>query len=252
MKCYLKTVPLLPSGVNMLAYQQVADSVALPAAPLEFTAQDDSLYQHKADWLQTHANEKVQVAVNGKAIVKAFDDGKEAIAYALLFQVKQPVPGKGSVFKGIDAGHTFITLIKYNRDSSTVSRTFGFYPQKDNILSGTPLCPTTASVFKNDEGHNWDTLLGRFVSRLQFKKVLKLIGRFEATEYKLSKNNCADFALQAAALAGIYIDDTKAKWPLGYGNNPATIGQSILQGKVRADSLANGNTLFSYSTVTSN
>ena len=253
MKCYLKTIPVVPPGTGALNYQSMADTSDLPVDPLNFTTVDDSLYTAKMDWLEHHPNQKHQKAVNGDAITKAFNDGKEAIAYAMLFQVQQPVPGKNKVFKGIDAGHTFITLIKYNRDSGTVCRSFGFYPQKDNIFSGTPLCPTTASVFKNDEGHNWDILLGRFVSRAQFKKVLKLISKFEATEYKLSKNNCADFALQAAAIAGIYIGDTKAKWPLGYGNNPGKIGQSILQGNVNtANQATNTTPLYTYNTILSN
>lgn len=252
MKCYLKTVPVVAPGTATLSYQAITDSVTGPILPLDFTSTDDSLYIAKATWLEEHANEKKEKAVNGEAIIKAFDDGKEAIAYALLLQVKQPVPGKNKVFKGINAGHTFISLIKYNRDSSTVCRSFGFYPQKDNILSGTPLSPTTASVFKNDEGHNWDALVGRFVSRTQFKRVLKLITKFEATEYKLSKNNCADFALQAAAIAGIYISNTKAAWPLGYGNNPGMVGQSILQGKVNATTNVGAGYMYTYNTVLTN
>ncbi len=160
-----------------------------------------------------------------------FDDGKKAVAYAMLFHVKQPVSGKRTIFVLGNTGHTFITLIKYNADSTYSSFSFGFYPKKRNPLSGTPIEPTAASVFKDDTNHQWDEVLGKFISKRRFDKIMLLVKQYDHLEYHLSNNNCTDFGLKAVELAGINIDGTTGKWPLGHGNNPAITGQSILEGK---------------------
>jgi hypothetical protein len=67
-------------------------------------------------------------------LLAAFADGKEASYYAILAEVKQPVPGKRKAFTHINnVGHMFIKLIKYNKDKSTVCRSFGFYPRKSTL-----------------------------------------------------------------------------------------------------------------------
>jgi tetratricopeptide (TPR) repeat protein len=168
-----------------------------------------------------------------KDITQPFYDHKKALAYGLLIHTKQPVSGKRKSFTGINnVGHMFITLIKFNRDSGYVSRTFGFYPEKDNLLSATPLIPTATSVFKDDELHDWDEMVGKFISRHRFRKILRMVKQYSRSKYNLNKNNCTDFGLCVAAIAGIKIDDTRGSWPLGSGNNPASAGQSILEGKV--------------------
>lgn len=227
MKCYLKTLPVV--------LQSVADSSSKENEILSLNLKDDSVFNQKAQWLENHVNESRSKAIGSQKITEAFNDGKTAIAYALLFHVKQPVPGKRKVFRWINTGHTFITLIKYNDDSTCITRSFGFYPKKDNILSATPLLPTTSSTFKDDGGHNWDELVGKFISRHKFKRILKLVGQFSETDYQLSDNNCTDFAISAATIAGIYISNTRAKWPLGKGNNPGSTGQSIIADKISTD-----------------
>jgi len=239
MKCYLKTLPVVSqNAVNVTHLDDLEISTFDSSADrniLNLNLKDDSVFNQKAEWLEKHANEKRSDALESPKIAEAFNDGKTAIAYALLFHVKQPVPGKQKVFHWINTGHTFITLIKYNDDSTSVTRSFGFYPKKDNILSATPLLPSTSATFKDDAGHNWDELIGKFISRHKFKRILKLVSQFSETDYQLSTNNCTDFAVSAATIAGIYISNTKAKWPLGKGNNPGSTGQSILANKVSTD-----------------
>jgi hypothetical protein len=183
--------------------------------------------------------------VNNADITGSFNDGKNAVAYAMIIQVKQPVPGKRKAFTHLNnVGHMFITLIKYNADSTAVSRSFGFYPDKENLFSATPLVPVSPSVFKDDELHDWDEFIGKFISAKRFEKVIRLVRHFENRTYHLSNNNCTDFGLYAADVAGITINGTHGKWPLGHGNNPANAGQSILEGKfVNADT-GNGEGLF--------
>jgi hypothetical protein len=239
MKCYLKTLPVVLQkaidGIQFDEPQILRDDSSANRKVLDLTLKDGTIFSQKAQWLEKHINEKKSDATGSKKITEAFNDGKTAIAYALLFHVKQPVSGKQKVFHWINTGHAFITLIKYNEDSTCVTRSFGFYPKKDNILSATPLLPSTSSTFKDDGGHNWDELVGKFISRHKFKRILKLVSQFSETDYQLSSNNCTDFAVSAATIAGIYIGNTKAKWPLGSGNNPGSTGQSIITNNILTD-----------------
>ncbi|MDE1190913.1 MAG: hypothetical protein PW786_02050 [Arachidicoccus sp.] len=180
--------------------------------------------------------------VNASDILQPFEDGKVSRAYGIIVHVKQPVRGKRKkirLFHG-DVGHTFISLIKYNADGSNVIRTFGFYPRKSFPLVATPLIPGTAADFKNDAAHDWDEAVGKFISKEQFDLIIDLTKKFTKERYHLSKNNCTDFGLNIASIAGIYIKNTKGKWLLGSGNDPADMGQSI-----REDAVAsNGGNLF--------
>jgi hypothetical protein len=72
--------------------------------------------------------------------------------------------------------------------------------------------------------------LGKFISKHRFNKILALTRQYRNVSYHLSKNNCTDFGLKAAALAGLDVWGTQGSWPLGHGNNPGVTGQSLLQG----------------------
>lgn len=171
--------------------------------------------------------------IAGPAIWGAFDDGKPAQSYALLVEVKQPIPGKRKSFSRINnVGHTFVTLIKYNTDNSYVSRSFGFYPQKATIFSGTPIHPGSPSVFKNDTLHDWDEVVGKFISARKFQRIMEIVKRYNLSMYNLNRNNCTSFGLNVALAGGILIRDTQGTWPLGKGDNPGNAGQSILEGKI--------------------
>jgi len=172
--------------------------------------------------------------VTASEILNPFDDGKKAAAYALLIHVRQPVSGKRKVYVLNNVGHTFITLIKYNSDSTIVSRSFGFYPKKNFPLAATPLFPSSPSTFKNDSLHSWDEISGTFISKKRFNRMLAIVKKFDQKKYQLSHNNCTDFGIEIAAEAGIIVANTQGKWPLGKGNNPACMGQSMLEGKITA------------------
>jgi hypothetical protein len=172
--------------------------------------------------------------IEGSQIINPFDDGKKAVAYALMVHVRQPVSGKRKVYVLNNVGHTFITLIKYNADSTNVSRSFGFYPKKGFPLAATPLFPSSPSTFKDDARHSWDEVSGTFISRKSFNRILTIVKKYDHKKYQLSHTNCTDFGLELAAEAGITITDTQGKWPLGKGNNPACMGQSMLEGKITA------------------
>lgn len=251
MKCYFKTLTVEEAGGDI----HLTDTVTLgnyntqnsdPSLALVTTRADTSVADLLA--INTRDEQILTVDTNGYDnnskeiksvseqlcdITDPFNDGKKASAYALLIHIQQPLSGKQKIFTKLSkVGHTFITLIKYNTDSTSVSRSFGFYPKKDHFLSATPLFPSSASVFKNDEKHSWDETVGRFISERKFKKLLQVIREYDQKRYNLNKNNCTDFGLNLAGTAGIKIMDTAGSWPLGRGNNPAKTGQSILEGKV--------------------
>ena len=251
MKCFLK------SQVNYQPINSIVPDTLLPADTTMpnvdyLSAKDDSVVNNQAIITNSQPVEKASKNIGFERICSAFNDGKMAVAYAMLFHVKQPVPGKRKIFHWVNTGHTFITLIKYNSDSTFVSASFGFYPQKDQLLSATPLDPSTSSTFKDDANHKWDEVLGKFISRRRFDKILSLTRDYAGMEYHLNNNNCTDFGINAATIAGIKITETSGKWPLGSGNNPAVTGQSILLGKFSNIGQGNFNGLFMDSTVTIN
>lgn len=175
-------------------------------------------------------------------ICAAFRDGKEATAFALLVHVQQPSPGRRRIFVRLgNVGHTFITLIKYNKDNSIVCRSFGFYPRKTHRLSATPVAPSAPGMVKDDGRHDWNEIAGKFITVRQFHRIIKVLRSYGNTLYNLNDNNCTDFGLSIAQIGGIDIRNTRGRWPLGGGNNPACAGQSILEGTVAMD---DGSALF--------
>ncbi len=162
----------------------------------------------------------------------SFQDGKAAAAYAIILHVKQPISGKRKAFCHINnVGHSFITLVKLNDDNSSVSRSFGFYPAKKTFLSATPVHPGDQSVIKDDALHPWDESIVKFISEKKFSRLLANLEKFSRARYNLNRNNCTDFGLSEALIAGIEIKETSGEWPLGKGNNPANAGQSLLEKK---------------------
>ncbi len=225
------TLPVVP-GEDSLYVKDTTGDVALYDNMLELTADDHVVVDRDTIMIDV-SSDKGSRALLTADIIDAFDDGKKALAYGLLLHIKQPVTGKRKTFSGINTvGHMFITLTKFNTDSGYVSRTFGFYPDKDYLLSATPLLPVSTSVFKDDETHDWDEMVAKFISKRRFNRILRMVKRYSRRKYNLNKNNCTDFGLVVAAIAGIKIEDTRGTWPLGGGNNPADAGQSVREGKI--------------------
>jgi len=228
MKCFFKTLK--------------PDSLTTDDLPV--TEKDEQLLESQIQEIGLDARKTKCKLVHAGDIVSVFNDGKQALAYAMVFHVKQPVRGKKKVFKLIYAGHTFITLVKYNTDSTYASISFGFGPRKSNVLEATPIIPSAHSSFFNDAGYIADEVIGKFISRRRFEKILRLTEQYEGVTYHLSTNNCTDFGLKAANIAGLEVSETNGKWPLGKGNNPGITGESILLGKFTDKDTNNQNHLF--------
>lgn len=258
MKCYFKTdlptddiykegnfIKKENNDSTTLSPQKIVDTLTNAKGVLAIN-DADSLLLRTDSGLYNHNGKNIKSKqIKEHDIVSPFDDGKTAVRYAMLIHIQQPVSGKPKIFVKINqVGHTFITLIKYNADSTYVARTFGFYPQKDHLLSATPIFPSTTSEFKNDSLHDWDEVIGKFISKHRFQKILELVKQYDHTKYDLNKNNCTDFGLNVAAISGIKILNTYGTWPLGRGNNPGVAGQSVVQGRVINSDTGNKNDLF--------
>jgi hypothetical protein len=87
-------------------------------------------------------------------------------------------------------------------------------------------------VIKDDSGHDWDEIAGKFISPRRFRKIIETLQSYDNKAYDLNRNNCTDFGLAMARLGGITIGDTRGHWPLGRGSNPGSAGQSLLEGKI--------------------
>ncbi|OOQ56413.1 hypothetical protein [Mucilaginibacter pedocola] len=241
MKCFFKSMQYdkksLPADTLANGYNAQADTLDIDEPDeryLDFNDKDDTLLNdNPALLVSPTAKEPRSPKVSYTQIADAFNDGKKAAAYAMLIHVKQPVSGKNKVYHFTNSGHTFITLIKYNSDSTYVSLSFGFYPNKQHPFAGTPLFPSSHSTFRDDGQHKWDEVAGKFISKRRFQRILALTKNYNGIKYHLSKNNCTDFSLNAALLAGLSIDETTGSWPLGHGNNPGITGQSMLHGKIK-------------------
>jgi len=243
MKCYFKTSQpaddIYRKGYFIRQNPAGSDSVKIindsltAAGLLSINGRDSLLLKTDTGAYNHNGREIVSRPITDTGITNPFEDGKTAVKYALLVHIQQPKSGKPKIFIKLNkVGHTFVTLIKYNSDSTYVARTFGFYPDKESFLSATPLFPSADPLFKNDEKHDWDEVVGKFISKRRFQKILLLVKQYNSRPYNLNNNNCTDFGLDAATIGGINILDTYGKWPLGRGNNPATAGMSVLKGKV--------------------
>lgn len=207
-------------------YQNKINEYIINDEILELMVQDEI---NQKELERTEEIESERIAP--ETIVEAFLDQKEASHYALALLIKQPIPGQKNTNTGLgEVGHSFITLIKYNKDQSAVSKTFGFYPEEGQLIPVNPVMPKANSVIKDDAYHTWDQLLGKFVTKEQFEKILEYIDHNISNQYHLSDYNCSDFALILAQIGNIKIENTIGKWPLGKGDNPGYIGQSILSG----------------------
>lgn len=257
MRCFYKTSPQYEehtlSGKKRRRAAPVAEDTTLFEQQKFYTFETDSAAVISSDSAKLIAdtfsdriilnndttlidNSKIKVPsypIAADDIIAPFFDGKPAIAYGLIAHVKQPITGQRNPFtRLVHVGHMFITLIKFNADSSCVVQTFGFYPRKDNLFAATPFHPGANSFFKNDSLHDWDEIVGRFISAKRFEKILQIIKQYDNKRYHLNKNNCTDFGLTVTKEAGISIQKTWSTWPLGRGNNPANAGQSILECKL--------------------
>jgi hypothetical protein len=177
---------------------------------------------------------------------RSFQRNKKSIDKMFFtMYVDQPKAGSRNTKNiGTIVGHTFMSLQVLNKDGSMVSQVFGFYPEGSG---GNPFVTTSeSSTFKDNRNHDYDESVSIEINASQFESILKTAEKFESQQYDLCTRNCSSFALAAAQISGIEISETYGYWALGTegGNNPASVGQSILEGKVKNKATGNKDGLF--------
>ncbi|TWR27515.1 hypothetical protein FPZ43_13655 [Mucilaginibacter pallidiroseus] len=211
----------------------------------DLSAADEQLADSLLSLSSKHLHRK-SAPINYSTVAQVFEDGKTANGYAIIVHIRQPVPGKAKVHKLANSGHSFITLMKFNSDTTTTTLSFSYYPKHQHPFAGTPLFPMSHGTLKNDAGYDTDELVAKAIDKIAFDSLLALTQRYSQSRYNLNKHNCTDFTLDAAKIAGINIIETKGSWPLGKGNNPGITGQSILQGKLYNTATGSTDGLFIY------
>jgi RHS repeat-associated protein len=175
-------------------------------------------------------------------IKAAFNDGKKAAAYFYSAFVLQAVKGCRGCKAEFDmnnlVGHGFIRLTKWNEDGTSVSVTFGYYPDKGWGNAVEP--QANSSTFKNDYGHPWEIGVTKLITEGEFKNILNTAADYESSAYNLIYRNCTSFVQATANGAGINIDHSVGTIPIYDPSilnpmhlkwypaiNPASMGQSL-------------------------
>lgn len=233
---------LYPLAMRLFLHSLTSKRSGKRGRPGEAGNRDAEFFFNEADDLQPDQEQALRLKdmpqilrlsprANLTEMIRQLADSTGAVRYAIIIQVKQPEYGKRRIFKGLgNVGHSFITLIRYNQDNSVTSFSFGLYPKKNYPLAGSPFFPVTPPVFRDDRSHDWDEMVGKFISRRRFTAICRAVSSFEHRRYNLNNNNCTGFALAIGNLSGISFTGTQGRWPFGSGDNPACLGQSILAG----------------------
>jgi len=180
-------------------------------------------------------------------IIAAFNDGKKARSYQYTAFVKEPVSGcrwcKFSTDRSNLVGHGFISLTKINEDYTSVTQTFGYYP--DGAGGDGVLPQALGSTFKDNTGHLYDYGITKGINEEEFKNILSIAAAFEAAPYNIISFNCTTFVQMTANAAAIKINNAvggiptfNLNYPFGgilvwhNGLNPASMGESLREHNV--------------------
>ncbi len=187
-----------------------------------------SHYNFSENKVVSHVELEGLEAIDANKVRQVFDNGKKGQSYRITIHVDQP--GKGGdrdtyeVNKGVDSGHSFITLTRKNTDGSINSKTFGFYPYPQSV---SPVASEADGKIKDNFGHEKEVVQSWAISEKKFNNALNFVESDKNTKYDLNTNNCTDFVINTAAAAGINLPKTKGTWPNGGGSNPGDLGQDV-------------------------
>lgn len=152
----------------------------------------------------------------------------EGLEKYLVVYVQQPVPGSSTTWvrqgMGANTGHSFIGLKDTTAQTEIKA---GFYP-KGTV---TPLNPATTGIVKDDASHPWNVKQEYKITDDQYSAVQQSISTDKADtnlKYDLNTNNCTDWVMDTAGLAGVTLPDATGVWPGGGGESPGPLGQELL------------------------
>jgi len=151
-----------------------------------------------------------------KQYLKCFNTNQPA---TLTVYTRQPTPGTSdtwSINGGV--GHAFVSI-----SQNGITRVFGFYPtSKTAIISDSP------GVFGDNSQTTYTVSISKQIFGGDLYSLLQYTYAKANASYKLPLYNCTDFAIGAAAAAGLNLPDTWGQWGgISGGSNPGNLGQDI-------------------------
>ncbi len=152
----------------------------------------------------------------------------EGLEKILVVYVQQPVPGTSKTYqqKGLDTitGHAFIGLKDTTAHTETKA---GFYPKSGVIPE---ISTTTTGEVRDDSNHSWNVKQEYKITDDQYNAVQQSISNDKGDtnlQYDLDTNNCTDWVMDTAAIAGVTLPDATGTWPGGGGESPGPLGQEV-------------------------
>ena len=154
--------------------------------------------------------------INMANYLKCFDLTKPA---QFTIYVDQPIANQDDSWTGgkDKAGHAFISITQ-----GGLTRSWGLYPEGD----ANPFKPSDPHAFGDNSQDEFDVSITLTINRWSLLNIINDAKNYNLN-YNLNSNNCTDYVIQAAELAGITLPDPQSTWPKGGGSNPGAFGQSL-------------------------
>ncbi|GAA3613173.1 hypothetical protein Q4Q39_03780 [Flavivirga amylovorans] len=150
--------------------------------------------------------------------LKCLDSSQPAV---FTIYVDQPTPNKREALNNaLDVGHTFISIQQDNNVAS-----FGFYPAE-----GVGYRESVNGIMGDNSNYSFDVSISIPVDASKLNSIINYSVNFsQNVTYNLQTNNCSNFGIYTANLAGLPISVSEAtgNWILGNGANPGALGQQI-------------------------
>lgn len=158
--------------------------------------------------------------------LNCFDTTKPA---QLTIYVDQPIANQDDSWTSGagKAGHAFISITQGN-----LTRSWGLYPEGN----ANPFNSNDPHAFGNNSQDEFDVSITFTINHVSLLNIIDDATNYNLN-YDLDTNNCTDYVIQAAGLAGITLPDPQSSWPNGGGSNPGAFGQAL-----RTMTLTNGMT----------
>lgn len=193
--------------------------------PLSEKYDYQSHYNFSENKIVSHRELEGLEAIDANKVRETFNTGKTGKSYQLVIHVDQP--GKGGdrdVYEPGDSGHAFVTLNRKNTDGTTDSKTFGFYPYPQSV---NPIASEENGKIRDNNGHEQEVVQTRSINEKNFNDILNFVESKKNTKYDLNTNNCSDFVINLAGVAGIKLPKTKSSFSGFSGTNPGNLGEDL-------------------------
>jgi hypothetical protein len=155
--------------------------------------------------------------------LKCFDKNQGA---KITFYADQPVAGSSQANTiTADVGHAFITI-----EQNGNRMTLGFYPASGGIATINSVFVPVNGVMGDDTNHHYDVSLSVNVSGSILTNILNESVNYADKIYNINTDNCSDFSISVANIAGLNISECNGSFGLGIfgsGSNPGAFGEEL-------------------------